>query len=324
MLFTHLHLHTEYSLLDGAILPKKLPDYLKELGMDTCAITDHGVMGGVIEFYKAMTEAKLKPILGIEAYITDDPDNKFDKTRDNMHMILLAKDVEGYSRLCEVVSKAAIENFYYKPRIYKENLRALQGHVVATTACLNGIFANRLQFNMNQFDKCISVTDSSAVLDRELSFYRSIFKDDFYLELQVWDDEDKKQTIYNKFLLEFGRKHGVPFTLAADCHYMRKEDHKLHEMLMALQLKMTLEEYRQMGTMQYGPHFYVAGPEEMLRRAKSINCEEAFNNTIMIANKCNTELKLGVYRVPQFKIEDTPDYQNYLVWKKNTLKEGNQ
>lgn len=278
-------------------------------------------MGGVIEFYQEMTKAKLKPILGCEAYCTDNPDNTFDKTRDNMHMVLLAKDLEGYSRLCEVVSNAALKNFHYKPRIYKENLRALQGHIVATTACLNGIFAARLQFNMDQFGKCISVTDESNRLDREVGFYQSIFKDDFYLELQVWDDGDKKQTIYNKFLLEFGRKHGLPFVITADCHYMKKEDHKLHEMLMALQLKKTLEEYRQDGVMQYGPHFYVARPEEMLRRAKSINCEEAYANTQVIADKCNVELNLGHYRMPKFKIEEAPDFKEYLAWKKNTLKE---
>lgn len=317
MTFTHLHLHTQYSLLDGAILLPELMDHLKAHNMTACAITDHGWMAGVVDFYKTCTGAGIKPIIGVEAYVTDDKDDLYneDKNRDNMHMVLLAKDNEGYKRLLQAVSHASLHNFYYKPRIYREHLRNLKGHVIATTACLGGIIAKRLHFEPDQYGRAITCMDESGTAAREVNFYRSIFGDDFYLELQVWDNEDRYQPVYNQFLLQFGKEHNLPFVLTADAHYLKQGDEKLHELLMAMQMKMTLEEYQEHSDMLYGPHFYVAGPDEMMARAQSLNCIEAYNNTQRIAEQCNVEIKLGKYQEPEFKIEEAEDYQDFLVWK---------
>jgi len=318
MTFTHTHIHTQYSLLDGAILIPELVDYCKETGMTACAITDHGWMAGVIEFYKTCKKKEIKPLIGVEAYVTDDRDNLYneDKTRDNMHMILIAKDNIGYSRLLETVSDAALNNFYYKPRIYREHLRQLGGHVVATTACLGGIFAKRLTWETDQDNKAIVCSDPEGIIEREVEFYLDIFKDDFYLELQVWNDKKQYQPVYNQWLLNFGREKKLPFIITADCHYLKKEDADLHELLMAMQLGKTLEEYREDPDMLYGPHFYVALPEEMLERAKSLDCEEAYYNTNEIAEKCNVEIELGKYQEPEFCIKKAPDCEEFLKWKK--------
>jgi len=318
MNFTHLHLHSQYSLLDGAILIPDLITYLKEMGMTSCAITDHGWMAGVVDFYKKCREEKIKPILGVEAYITEDPDGLEHKTRDNMHMVLLAKDNEGYKLLLDLISKAALNNFYYKPRIYKNHLEKLKGHVVATTACLGGVLAKKVHFTTDMYGCAVVAEDDGAQKDAE--YYRSIFDEDFYLELQVWNDDDNYQQVYNQFLLNLGKNHGFQFVLAADAHYLKQEDSKLHEVLMAMQFKKTLLEYKANANMLYGPHFYVAGPEEMMRRAKEIDCIEAYENTQKIADACNVEITLGEYQEPVFSIEETDDYQEFLEWRKNVNK----
>jgi len=297
-------------------------------------------MAGVIDFYKACTKATtiigkndegkdiiepkpIKPLIGVEAYITDDQDNlpNEKKNRDNMHMVLIAKDNIGYQRLMQVVSQAALNNFYYKPRISKEHLRSLGGHVIATSACLGGIIAKRLRFEEDNYGRATKCIDHTGITDLEIRFYREIFEEDFFLELQVWDNGDKYQTVYNDWLLEFGDKHNLPFILAADAHYLHKEDESLHEFLMAMQMKMTVEEYRENSELLYGPHFYVARPEEMLERARSISCEEAYHNTNKIAERCNVEIKLGEYQEPEFRIEETEDHQEFLEWRKNYLDE---
>jgi DNA polymerase-3 subunit alpha len=274
-------------------------------------------MAGVVDFYKECKKANIKPIIGVEAYVTDDKDDLFNenKTRDNMHMVLLAKTDEGYRRLLRLISHAALHNFYYKPRIYREHLRTLQGHVIATTACLGGIVAKRLHFETDQYHRAIACVDENNIVAREIQFYRNIFRDDFYLELQVWDNDDRFQPVYNQFLLQLGEEQNLPFVLTADAHYLKQGDDKLHELLMAMQMKMPLEEYQDNSDMLYGPHFYVAGPEEMMSRAQSISCVEAYHNTQKIAEQCNVEIKLGKYQEPEFKIEETEDYEEFLEWK---------
>lgn len=315
--FTHLHLHTQYSLLDGANMVSDLVSHLKANDMTSCAITDHGWMAGAIDFYKACTKEKIKPLIGVEAYVTDDEDGlpNEKKTRDNMHMVLIAKDNIGYSRLMQTVSKAALNNFYYKPRISKENLRALGGHVIATSACLGGIIAKRLHFDKDAYGRATEVRDEDSRISQEVDYYLDIFGDDFYLELQGWDSGDHFQPTYNRYLLEFGKERKLPFVLTADAHYLKLEDEKLHELLMAMQMKMTVESYKENSEMLYGPHFYVAEPAEMLKRAQIIGCEESYYNTQVIADKCNVEIELGKYQEPIFKIEETEDYDDFLRWK---------
>lgn len=313
--------HTQASLLDGAILIPDLVQHLQECGMTSCGVSEHGWMASAVEFYKACKKANIKPLLGVEAYITDDPDGLHNekKNRDNMHMGLIAKDNEGYKRLLQIVSHGALNNFYYKPRIYKDNLRTLKGHVVAFSGCLGGVFARRLNFKKDQYGRATEAIDENSVLDRELNFYLDVFGEDFYLELQGWDSGDRFQPTYNRFLLEFGKKHHLPFVLTADAHYLKKEDDKLHEFLMAMQMKMTVEHYRENSEMLYGPHFYVADSEEMLRRAQTIGCEEAYYNTGIIADKCNVELQLGKYQEPVFDITQTDDYHEFLEFKRKKL-----
>lgn len=313
--FTHIHLHSQHSLLDGAIQFPALVERCKEFGMTSVACTDHGVMGGLVDFYKKCREGGIKPILGVEAYITDDPDGKeSDLTRDNMHMVLLAKDIEGYSRLSELISNAAFKNFYYKPRICKKSLPYLSGHVVATSACLAGILAAKSNFVLDQQERATSIELTEAA-ENDLEFYLRIFGEDFFLEIQGWEDGSNYQTLYNNLMVYTGQKKGIPLVITADAHYLRLEDQELHKLLMAMQLKMSLQEYIQRGDLQYGPFFYFADQEEMWKRAKKIGYEEAASNTNVIAEKCNAELPLGKFLLPSYPIEGEDDYKAFLNTK---------
>lgn len=314
--FVHTHTHTGFSLLDGANKIEDLIPYIKQLGMKSIAITDHGVLGGVISFYKECKKHNIKSLLGVEAYITEDEDGKeIDKTRDNMHMVLIAKDNIGYSGLLKLSTEAAFNNFYYKPRINKQKLKALAGHVIATSACLGGVIAKKINFNKDEFGRAIEVIDTDNIGQQEIEFYRNIFGNDFYLELQDWDNGDHFQPVYNKWLIKTGKELGVQFSISADAHYLRKEDYQLHEMLMAMQLGMNLKDYKASPDMQYGPHFYIKSSEEMLTSVKNWNIEEAFYNTIDISNKCNVEIELGKYKEPIFNIEEAEDYPDFIKWK---------
>jgi DNA polymerase-3 subunit alpha len=321
--FTHIHVHSEFSLLDGAIRIKELPDHLKKHGMSACAISDHGFMGGVIEFFKKMKKAGLKPLTGCEIYVTEDKDGleNPDKIHDNLHMVLIAKDLEGYHGLVRLLSEGATDNFYYKPRIYRPKLKELAGHVVATTACLKGIIAGHLLFNQDTYGKVKSIEPyNEDMIEFLLNFYTQTFEEDFYIEIQDWDDETGVNTKYNKFMIEIAEKRKLPVVITSDCHYLTKEDHHLHEMMMALQLGFTLEEYRAGETMKYGPHFYIKSPEEMLAGAKRWGREDAYHNTQEIADKCDVNIEMGVYHPPVFRIEEAEDYREFQAWKE-ALKE---
>ena len=287
---------------------------LAEMGMNACGISDHGSLGGLITFYKACKKANIKPLLGIEAYITDNPNNSSEKKRDNMHMILIAKDNIGYQKLLEVCSKAALENFYYKARIYKEDLIHLKGHVVATSACLGGCLAKKANFVLDLQGRAIGCNETPEMLV-DLDFYRGIFGEDFYLEFQGWDDGTHFQPEYNKMLLERAKKSGIPSVITCDAHYLRQEDHKLHELLMAMQMKMTVSEYRDKGDMMYGPYFYLADQEEMERRALEVGCSDAIDNTNRIAEQCNVTIGLGKWKLPSFPFEQEKDFEEFLKYK---------
>lgn len=285
--------------------------------MTSVAITDHGWMAGVINFYKECAKNDVKPILGCEIYVTENEDNLENefKIRDNEHIVLLAKDNIGYSKLLETVSTAALNNFYYKPRVWKEHLKKLAGHVIVASACLGSPIAKRLEFIKDEDDIVVGYIDPEDKARREIEYYLNIFNKDFYLELQVWDDGKHHQKVYNEYLLKVGKELGAQFVLTTDAHFLNKEDYVLHELLMAMQFKMTIENYRQKSVMQYGPYFYVANSEEMLSRAKFLHCESAFYNTQIIADQCNVELTLGKYQEPTFDITQADDYQDYLIWK---------
>jgi len=316
MTFTHLHLHSEYSLLDGAIRFKDLVPYLKEKGMGACALTDHGFLGGTIEFQKQLKKENLKPILGCEAYITEDADDTPQdlKNRDNLHAVLLCKDIDGLRGLFKLQTEAATHNFYYKPRIHRPKLEELAGHVVVTTACLKGILTNQLMFERDIYGRVEHVTAADGFQDL-FTWYLSLFGEDFYLELQDWDDGTQIQYRYNEFLLELA--HRPSYIITSDCHYLRKEDHELHEIMMAGQLKMTLADYRAQETMRYGPFFYVKDPAEMKLSADRWGI--GLESTQEIADKCNCEIELGTYHPPVFNPEEAPDWKEYIQWKSQRL-----
>ena len=313
---SQLHCHSWYSILDSAISPKELVSQTVKFGQQAVAQTDHGSLGGLLQFYKECKKAAVKPILGVEAYITNDEDNKLtEKVRDNMHMILLAKDQVGYIRLLELSSAAGTKNFYYKPRIWKESLSYLRGHVVATSACLGGVLSKQCDYTLDMQGRATGCTPR-ATFFTDLDFYLSIFGSDFYLELQDWDDGSHYQSVYNKLLLNIGREKGIPFVITCDAHYLTPDDQKLHELLMAMQMKMTIQEYKDKGDMVYGPYFYLASPEEMRKRADHLSCPEAWTNTAIIAEQCNVELKLNQWQLPSYNITGEKDYNEFQIWKK--------
>lgn len=316
MSYTPLHLHTQYSLLDGANLIPDLMERLKEFEIKACAITDHGWMAGIIDFYKQCKKNDIKPLIGVETYVTEDEDNwdNEQKTRDNAHLILIAKNNEGYTDLLRLCSEAALQNFYYKPRINRHKLGRLAGNCILTTACLGGVISKAVTYQKDRYDRVVAVTDPDGKARQLVQWYKDTFKDDFYLEVQDWPDETNHQQEYNKFILQLGKEMGVPFVITCDSHYLKRDDYKLHELLMALQLKTTLDQYQDKEEMKYGPHFYVKSPEEMLEAAKRWGCEEAFYNTNAIADKCHVEIELGVYKTPVFKIEEADDYEDFLRW----------
>jgi len=302
-----LHLHDQYSLLDSAINVKKLIPYLQEQGMTACALTNHGWMAGIVDFQKQLTKASIKPIIGVEAYITDNEDGIEDnslKQKDNYHLVLLAKDNEGIKLLFQLLSNAAANNFYYKPRIWKEHLPKLAGHIIVTTACLGSETARK---DFPGQDKSYPT----------IQYLAKIFGDDLYLELQDWDDGSGIQPAYNKYLLDvrYMSFWHAQYVITSDAHYIRKEDHKLHEVMMAMQLKKTLKDYREEGKMIYGPYFYVRTDEEMKRSVMELEEPDAYENTIKIAEQCNASIELGKYHMPDFKIEAAADYKEFQQWK---------
>lgn len=313
--FTFLHTHTTNSLLDGII---KIPEYvqhIKSLGLSSAAITDHGTLSGVIDFYKECRKQDIRPLLGIEAYVTSDEDMSENKNKDNLHLVLIAKTTEGLRRLFELASDAALRNFYYKPRINFEKLKYLRGHVVATSACLKGALSEFIEYEIDSVGQVQGASDRLQLTEKRLDLLLSSFGEDFFIELQDWDDGTGLNIAYNKFLIELGKRRGVPFVITTDAHYLRKEDHEAHERAIAIQLKMTIDEYREQDSMRYGPHFYIKTPEEMLQSAIKLGCEEAYSNTALIASKCNVEIILGQLKFPNFKIEDDKDYQEFISEK---------
>lgn len=319
-MFTHLHLHTNYSLLDSVIKIPDLINHLKLNNMNSAAITDHGTMAGIYDFYKQCKKNNIHSLIGCEIYCTQDKDNlsKEKMTRDNNHLIVLCKDYIGFQSLSEILSYGSLNNFYYKPRIYKENLRALGGHCVILSGCLGSSLAAKLSFTEDVYGNFSKCEDINNLVEKEIDYYLNVFEDDYYLELQIYNDPTNKQQLYNNYLLEVGNRRKIKFVVTADCHYLTKQDIEFHELAIAMQLKKTIHEYRQSANLRYGPFYYVASSEEMLERTKSINCEQAYYNTSEIVNKCNCVFpEITKFKEPFFDITKEKDYQEFLVYLKN-------
>ena len=298
MQFTHLHTHSHYSLLDGLAKIPELVAKAKELKMKSLAITDHGVMYGVIEFYQKCKEAGIKPIIGCEFYVAPNGHKskrpKVDEER--YHLILLAKNDAGYKNLLKLVSKAHLEGFYYKPRVDLELLREYSSGLIATTACLQGEIARLI----------VSGKDEKA---RETArLYQEIYGEgNFYLEVQEHPNI-KEQGQVNEILFEISRELGIPCVATNDVHYLEQDDAKAQDILLCLQTKKKLTDTDRMNMM--GEDFSFRTSEEM--SAGFPDQPEVIENTQKIADACNLEIELGEIKLPHFEVPDGLGYEEYL------------
>ena len=298
MAFTHLHVHTEYSLLDGSCKIKELTARAKELGMDSMAITDHGVMYGVIDFYRAAREVGIKPIIGCEVYVT--AGSRFDRETTNgedryYHLVLLAENNQGYQNLMKIVSKGFVDGCYYKPRVDYEVLETYHEGIIALSACLAGEVQRYIERGMYEQGK-------NAALR-----YQQIFGEgNFFLELQ--DHGIPEQKLVNQQLLRMSQETGIELVATNDVHYTNAEDAEPHDILLCLQTgKKLADEDR----MRYeGGQYYVKSEEEM----KSLfpYALQALENTQKIADRCHVEIEFGHTKVPHFEVPEGYDSWTYL------------
>lgn len=295
--FVHLHVHTEYSLLDGANRIPALMTRAGELDMGSMAITDHGVMYGVIDFYKAARKNGIKPILGCEVYTAKR--TRFDKQpgidADQGHLVLLARDNEGYRNLMKIVSAGFTEGFYYKPRIDTEILRCHSKGITALSACLSG-----------DVPSAILEGDYAKAKKLALVFNEIFGQGYFYLELQSNGIEE--QNLVNQNLIKLSKETGIPLVATNDAHYLRREDARAHEVLLCIQTgrKITDEDRMKFST----DDFYIKSSEEMTAAFK--NVPEAIENTVKIAESCNVELEFNKLHLPQFDVPESREPYEYL------------
>ncbi len=295
--FVHLHVHSEFSLLDGANRIKDLPVRAKELGMDAIAITDHGVMFGAIDFYKACKENAIKPIIGCEVYVAPRKMSDKDPMLDNKynHLILLAKDNNGYKNLIKLVSLGFTDGFYYKPRIDKEVLEKYHEGLICSSACLAGEVASK-----------ISAGDIEGAKESAL-WFKNLFGDDYYLEIQ--NNGIKEQVLVNQKLIQIARELNIPLLATNDSHYLKKEDAYNHEVLLCIQTgkKMSDEDRMRFET----DELYIKSPEEMMEFFK--NVPDAIENTVKVAEKCNVEFEFGHTILPNYEVpKEYPTHFDYL------------
>ncbi len=301
--FVHLHLHTQYSLLDGAIRPAELLELSKEYKMPAVAMTDHGNIFGAVDFYQKAMKSGVKPIIGCEVYVA--PGSMTDKTPPlrkgqgrAFHLVLLVKNITGYHNLCKLLSRAYIDGFYYKPRVDKELLKECNEGLIALSACLQGEVANNLL--NGQTDTAIEAARS----------YLKIFPDRrFFLELQ--DNGLKEQQKVKPLIIDLARKLEIPLVATNDCHYLRKSDSKAHDILLCIQTGKTVNSPERMKFTTN--EFYFKSPEEMIERFKDI--PEAIENTIEIAERCNLELTLGENYLPEFPLPEGKTVDTFLTEK---------
>ena len=299
MAFTHLHVHTEFSLLDGFCKIKELPGVVKSMGQTACAITDHGVMYGVIDFYRACKAEGIKPIIGCEVYVAPQSRTRFDKVHEfdgeSRHLVLLCENEEGYRNLSYMVSLAWTEGFYVKPRIDQNLLREHAGGLIALSACLAGEIPRRLR--NGEYDNAKAYALEMAEL---------FGPDRFYLELQ--DHGIRDQKLVNQSILKIHQETGIPMVCTNDAHYLRKEDAEAHDILLCIQTGKTVDDENRM---RYEPqNFYLRSEEEMATLFEGY--EGALENTQKITEMCNLEFTFGKYHLPEFKLPEGYDSFSYL------------
>ena len=298
MAFAHLHVHTEYSLLDGSNKIKEYVKRVKELGMDSAAITDHGVMYGVIDFYRAAKAEGIKPIIGCEVYVA--PNSRFDKELTGgddryYHLVLLAENNVGYANLMKIVSKGFTEGYYYKPRVDMEVLNQYHEGIIALSACLAGEVARYIQKGLYDEAK------KSA-----LKYQACFGKDNYFLELQ--DHGMPEQVTVNQALLRMSRELDIPLVATNDVHYTYAEDEKSHDILLCIQTGKKLSDENRM---RYdGGQYFVKSEEEM--KGLFPYAWEAVENTQTIADRCNVDIEFGVTKLPHFEVPEGFTSETYL------------
>ncbi len=302
--FVHLHIHSEFSLLDGANRIKDLPVRAKELGMDAMAITDHGVMYGAIDFYKACKKEGIKPIIGCEVYVA--PRSRFDKEPniDNKynHLIILAKNNQGYKNLSKLVSLGFTEGYYYKPRIDLEILEKYHEGLIVLSGCLAGS-VNQALLNGN-YEKAEEIA----------LWHKRVFGEDYYIEIQ--NNGIKEQVLANQRLIELARKLDIPLVATNDAHYLKKEDAYNHEVLLCIQ---TGKRMSDADRMRFDTdELYVKSPEEMIEYFRAF--PDAIENTVKIAEKCNVEFEFGHTILPNYDVP--PEYPTHFDFFRKLCDDG--
>ena len=304
MAFAHLHVHTEYSLLDGACRIEKLLDRVQELGQDSIAITDHGVMYGAVDFYKAAKKRGIHPVIGCEVYVAKR--TRFDRVHEldgeNRHLVLLCENQQGYQNLIAMVSRAWTEGFYSKPRVDFELLEKYHEGLIALSACLAG-----------EIPRALSMRDYEEARKAALRYEGIFGKGNFYLELQ--DHGLTEQKAINSQIIRLSRETGIPLVSTNDCHYIRKEDSQMHKILLCIQTNHTIEDP---DTMEFGSEeFYVKSEEEM--RGLFPEMPEAADNTAIIARRCQVEFEFGKTKLPRF---ETPNGQENTAYFREQCQQG--
>ncbi|MBA4320255.1 MAG: DNA polymerase III subunit alpha, partial [Flavobacterium sp.] len=308
MKFVHLHTHSHYSLLDGLVKIDDLINAVKEDCADSIALTDHGVMYGVIEFYQKCKKAGIKPIIGVEMYLTSGSRlDKNSKSEDRSHhLVLLAKDIFGYKNLIKLTTIAHIEGFYYKPRIDWEVLTKHKDGLIALTACLAGEIPRLIL--ADKLDKC----------EKRLLEYKELFgQDNFYIELQYHPNYPEQIKVTEQ-MIEFSKKLNIPLVATNDIHYLAKDDDEAQDILLCLQTKKKKEDRDRLTML--GENFSFRSGREMQEIFKDI--PETIANTVKIAEQCNLEIKLNEIQLPYFSVPDNYDCDSYLAeWSKKGLTE---
>ena len=289
--FVHLHLHSHYSLLDGACTVNGLIEMAKKYEMESVAITDHGFMGSVIDMYQNFTKAGVKPIVGCEVYVS--PTTRFDRNASipnirGYHLVLLAKDITGYHSLCKLMSEAAINGFFYKPRVDKELLAQYSEGLIAFSACIGGEVPQMI------------LNKDLTVAEQRIGEYTDIFgRENFYLEIMDHGMEEEK--LVNRHIIDLSKKLDLPLVATNDVHYLRKEHAKAHEIMLCIQTGSKLDDPKRFRFS--GPEYYFKSPEEMKEIFKEV--PEAVTNTVDIAERCGIEFKFA------------PDVNHYPVYEYN-------
>jgi DNA polymerase-3 subunit alpha len=302
MSFVHLHNHTHYSLLDGLSRPRQIVQNAKKHGSPAVGISDHGVLYGAVEFYKEAKAEGVKPIIGCEMYITPDRNQKDSSVKKSNHLLLMAKNNEGYRNLLQLVTIAHLEGFYYKPRIDHEVLYKHREGLIATSTCL-----------MGEIPQAILEKDEKKAMDL-IKQYQDIFgKEDFYMEVQDHEDIDEQIMVNNK-VIELAKELKIPLVGTNDCHYVNKDDHHAHDILVCIQTgKTLLDEDR----MKYTSNFCLKSPEEMKESFKDY--PEAIESTLEIAEKCDVKIDFGQNLLPKFP---TPNKMNSIEFLRSLCENG--